>query len=96
MQSLLKLFLLPQALTKTLKVGEEEEIEIGDLEEQGYQASFSKLGAAEKVKTDVVGFIEEPRVYLAASLVATSAAHPGLVSFARNSRLEKRKLMSCV
>lgn len=77
MQALLKLFLLPLPLVKN--TGAEDEIDVADAEDVGYQASFSKLGASEKSRPDPVQHIAEPRSYLATSLVATSQSRPGQV-----------------
>lgn len=85
MQALLKLFLLPLPLVKN--TGAEDEIEIADAEEVGYQASFSKLGASETSRPDPVQHIAEPRSYLATSLVATSQSRPGQVRFTSTSLL---------
>lgn len=87
MQALLKLFLLPLALPKNTGAGEDE-IEIAD-QEEGYQASFSKLGASERAREDPVAYVVEPRTYLAEALVACSISHPGKVrlSFSLSLRL---------
>lgn len=77
MQALLKLFLLPLPLNKT--ADNEDEIDIVDPEDVVYQASFSKLGASERVRPDPVAHVPEPRTYLATSLVAASQSHPGQV-----------------
>lgn len=84
MQALLKLFLLPLPLTKN--TGADDDVDVVDPEDTGYQASFSKLGASERALADSVAHVEEPRTYLATSLVATSAAHPGQVSRVRRGR----------
>lgn len=95
MQALLKLFLLPLALPKNTGAGEDE-IEIAD-QEEGYQASFSKLGASERVKEDPVAYVAEPRSYLAESLVACSISHPGKVrSLPFTFRLQEWELMGVV
>lgn len=81
MLALLKLFLLPLPLTKNTSANAaDEEVEVADLEETGYQASFSKLGASERARPDPVAHVSEPRTYLATSLVAASQARPGQVS----------------
>lgn len=77
MLALLKLFLLPLTLSKTS--GADEEVNVVDPDDTSYQASFSKLGASERVRPDPVAYVPEPRTYLATSLVATSQAHPGQV-----------------
>lgn len=79
MEALLKLFLLPLPLAKNTS-GADEEVEVADADDPGYQASFSKLGASERARPDPTAHIVEPRTYLATSLVATSAANPGKVS----------------
>lgn len=78
MTALLKLFLLPLPIAKN-QSGVDDEIDVVDLEDTGYQASFSKLGASERARLDPVAHIAEPRTYLATSLVAASQAHPGQV-----------------
>jgi exportin-2 (importin alpha re-exporter) len=81
MLALLKLFLLPLPLTKNTSAnGADDEVEVADLEETGYQASFSKLGASERARPDPVAHVAEPRTYLATSLVAASQARPGQVN----------------
>lgn len=81
MLALLKLFLLPLPLTKNTSANAaDDEVEVADLEETGYQASFSKLGASERARSDPVAHVAEPRTYLATSLVAASQARPGQVS----------------
>lgn len=81
MAALLKLFLLPIALEKasTDAAAREDEFEVADLEETGYQAGFSKLGASEKARPDPVAYVDEPRNYLATALVEASQSHPGKV-----------------
>ena len=53
---------------------------VADLEETGYQASFSKLGASEPAKKDPVAVVNDPGVFMARSLAECSAAHPGKVT----------------
>ncbi|KAI5479889.1 importin-alpha export receptor [Pseudohyphozyma bogoriensis] len=77
MQALLRLFLLPGTLTPSTKAT--DEIDILDPDDTGYQASFSRLGASERVRPDPVAYVPEPRTYLATSLVAKSHAHPGVI-----------------
>lgn len=79
MTALLKLFLLPLPLAKNTS-GVDDEVDVADPEDTGYQASFSKLGASERARPDPVAHVAEPRTYLATSLVAASQAHPGKVS----------------
>jgi exportin-2 (importin alpha re-exporter) len=78
-ESFLKLLLLPRALPQSGADGEEE-VTVLDLEETGYQASFSKLGASEPPRRDPVADIADPGVFMARSLVECSQAHPGQVS----------------
>ena len=80
MLALLKLFLLPLTLSKTSGVDAGDEVAVVDPDDPGYQASYSKLGASERVRPDPVAHVPEPRTYLATSLVTTSQAHPGHVS----------------
>ncbi|SCV72042.1 BQ2448_4736 [Microbotryum intermedium] len=77
LQALLKLFLLPTTLSKN--VSADDEIEVADLEETGYQASFSKLGASEKVRADPVAHVADPRAHLARQLTELSQAKPGRI-----------------
>ncbi len=78
MEALLKLFLLPLPIAKNTSA--DDEVDIIDPEDTGYQASFSKLGASEKARPDPVAYVAEPRAHLAQSLVATSKLKPGVVS----------------
>lgn len=75
----LKLLLLPRTLPQSGADGEEE-VTVLDLEETGYQASFSKLGASEPPRRDPVADVADPGVFMARSLVECSQAHPGQVS----------------
>lgn len=77
-ESFLKLLLLPRALPQSGADGEEE-VTVLDLEETGYQASFSKLGASEPPRRDPVADISDLGVFMARSLVECSQAHPGQV-----------------
>jgi exportin-2 (importin alpha re-exporter) len=83
MESLLKLLILPLAITKTTSAADEE-VEIADLDEAaaglGYQASFSKLGASEKPKEDPVAWCKDPKEWLAKGLQGASSSQPGKVS----------------
>jgi hypothetical protein len=83
MESLLKLLILPLAISKTTSAADDE-VEIADLDEAaaglGYQASFSKLGASEKPKEDPVAWCKDPKEWLAKGLQAASASQPGKVS----------------
>ncbi|GAA5874339.1 hypothetical protein JCM16303_005817 [Sporobolomyces ruberrimus] len=80
MESLLKLLILPLAISKTTSAADEE-VEIADLDEAaaglGYQASFSKLGASEKPKEDPVAWCKDPKEWLAKGLQGVSASQPG-------------------
>ncbi|KAK4047158.1 importin-alpha export receptor [Microbotryomycetes sp. JL201] len=76
MTALLKLFALPLPLSAT---GEDEVVDVTELEETGYQASYSRLGASEKVKADPVAHITDPKMYLAQGLSQASQARPGQV-----------------
>ncbi|GAA5939353.1 importin-alpha export receptor [Sporobolomyces koalae] len=82
MESLLKLLILPLAISKTTSQADEE-VEIADLDEAaaglGYQASFSKLGASEKPKEDPVAWCKDPKEWLAKELQAVSASQPGKI-----------------
>ena len=79
MEALLRLFLLPLPIAKNTSA--DDEVDIIDPEDTGYQASFSKLGASEKARPDPVAYVAEPRTHLAQSLVATSKVRPGVVSY---------------
>lgn len=76
-ESFLKLLLLPRTLPSG--ADGEEEITVTDLEETGYQASFSKLGASEPARQDPVPDVSDPAVFMARSLAECSHAHPGKV-----------------
>ncbi|GAA5950565.1 hypothetical protein JCM3765_000532 [Sporobolomyces pararoseus] len=80
MESLLKLLILPLAISKTTSAADDE-VEIADLDEAaaglGYQASFSKLGASEKPKEDPVAWCKDPKEWLAKGLQAVSTSQPG-------------------
>lgn len=78
-ETFLKLLLLPRALTKAGEADEGEEITVVDLEESGYQASFSKLGASEPVKRDPLPQVADPGVFMAQQLAECSARHPGQI-----------------
>lgn len=78
MTALLKLFLLPLPLAGSQSAG--DEVEIADLEESGYQASFSRLGASERARPDPLAHVADPRAHLASQLVQASQARPGQVS----------------
>ena len=77
-ETFLKLLLLPRALTKAGEA-DDEEITVVDLEESGYQASFSKLGASEPIRRDPVPQVNDPGVFMAQQLAECSARHPGQI-----------------
>ncbi|KAK4706174.1 exportin-2 (importin alpha re-exporter), partial [Phenoliferia sp. Uapishka_3] len=79
MLALLKLFLLPLTLSKNSGADADDEVNVVDPDDTGYQASYSKLGASERVRPDPVAHVPEPRTYLATSLVATSQQSPGQI-----------------
>ncbi|KAM0752941.1 putative importin-alpha export receptor [Meredithblackwellia eburnea MCA 4105] len=79
MLALLKLFLLPFTLQKNTSAGDADEINVADADDTGYQASFSKLGASERVRPDPVAHVQDARAYLAQNLVAKSQSHPGQI-----------------
>ncbi|KDE04885.1 hypothetical protein MVLG_04744 [Microbotryum lychnidis-dioicae p1A1 Lamole] len=78
LEALLKLFLLPATLSKNVSA-DVDEIEVADLEETGYQASFSKLGASERVRPDPVAHVVDPQAHLARQLSELSQAKPGQI-----------------
>lgn len=75
----MKLLLLPRALSKNGAEAEEDEITVVDLEESGYQASFSKLGASEAVRRDPLPEIQDAGTFLARELAQCSQRHPGRI-----------------
>ncbi|GAA5999813.1 hypothetical protein JCM10207_005923 [Rhodosporidiobolus poonsookiae] len=81
LEALLKLFALPIPLSKNTSAATttEEEINVIDPEDTGYQASFSKLGASEKPRADPVQYVGEPREWLAKGLDDASHARPGVI-----------------
>jgi exportin-2 (importin alpha re-exporter) len=81
-EAFLKLLFQSHSLAKTngAAVDEQEEITVVDLEETGYQASFSKLGASEPVRNDPIPDVADPGVFMAKSLSECSKANPGKVS----------------
>lgn len=85
MQALLKLILLPQTASSTTS-GEalaSAEIEIADLEESGYQASFSRLASSEGIRESEADrrlkAVGDVRGYLGTELGSRSAEEPGKV-----------------
>lgn len=102
MESLLKLLILPLAISKTTSAADEE-VEIADLDEAaaglGYQASFSKLGASEKPKEDPVAWCKDPKEWLAKGLQGVSASQPGKVRIPLtnvSAESENAELFFCV
>ncbi|RUP48679.1 Cse1-domain-containing protein [Jimgerdemannia flammicorona] len=73
--ALVKLFEAPTDLTQN----DDDELYTFDLEESGYQASFSRLATASQVKIDPTASIADPRAYFAQSLMALSQSRPGLI-----------------
>lgn len=68
--SLLDLFTLPQDITYA--------DEVADLDpSEGFQASFSKLGASEKAQHDPIPGVPESRKYASKKLAETAKARPG-------------------
>ncbi|KAK4047944.1 importin-alpha export receptor [Microbotryomycetes sp. JL221] len=59
----------------------EEEIEIQELEETGYQTSFSKLNASQQPikKNSIVSNVNDVKFYLAQNLIRLSQSRPGQV-----------------
>jgi len=78
-ETFLKLLMLPRALAGGSGAADEEEITVVDLEETGYQASFSKLGASEPPRRDPVADVNDPGTFMAQSLATCSASRPGVV-----------------
>jgi hypothetical protein len=57
-----------------------DEVVAGDLEEPGYQASYSRLLASESKKPDpTAAAVPDPRTFFAQELSKTSQANPGRV-----------------
>ncbi|GJN90916.1 hypothetical protein Rhopal_003930-T1 [Rhodotorula paludigena] len=81
LEALLKLFLLPIPLAKNTSAADDDAngLEVIDPEEQGYQASFSKLGASERPRPDPVAHVQEPRLWLARGLEEASRREPGKI-----------------
>ncbi|KAK9897295.1 putative importin-alpha export receptor [Cystobasidium minutum MCA 4210] len=74
-EGFLRLLLLPRSLQSG--AADEEEVTVLDLEESGYQASFSKLGASEPARRDPVADVTDPGAFMARSLAECSQRHPG-------------------
>ncbi|GAA6039444.1 hypothetical protein JCM8097_009549 [Rhodosporidiobolus ruineniae] len=79
LESLLRLLLLPVSLEATKSAADGEDVTIVDLEDQGYQASFSRLGASEKPRADPVAYVEDVKVYLAQGLQVAAQGQPGKI-----------------
>lgn len=86
LQALIKLFILPQEINKTsgaVQIEDDEEVATADLEATGYQASYSKLGAAEPNVKAATAAIEarigDARPLLATQLGTLCEARPGVV-----------------
>ena len=86
LQALIKLFILPQEISKTsgaVQIEDDEEVATADLEATGYQASFSKLGAAEPnvkaASAAIEAKIGDARPLLANQLGALCEARPGVI-----------------
>ncbi|KAM0791591.1 hypothetical protein ACM66B_006034 [Microbotryomycetes sp. NB124-2] len=77
MTTLLKLFALPLPLSSGGQ--DDEQVEVTELEETGYQASFSRLGASERGRADPVAHVNDPKSYLAQGLSRASQARPGQI-----------------
>lgn len=80
--SVLRLLTLPLIMTTTNGADGDDAVDAADLEDPGYQAGFSKLGASEAVarKDPLEGF-GDPRDALARGLVSTGEASPGKVGY---------------
>ena len=78
MEALLKMFLLPQDLKSNAVA--DDDVVVMDPDEGSYQASFSKLGASEPPKVDLVASVDDPRTLLAQQLGTAAASQPGIVS----------------
>ncbi|PWN49609.1 Cse1-domain-containing protein [Violaceomyces palustris] len=79
LEALLRLFLLPQALSKGSQA-DEDDLALADLEEQGFQASYSKLAASETKKADPASFAgPDVREYFSHQLAGLSAQAPGKI-----------------
>lgn len=83
MESLLRLFLLPQDLTA--KGEDDEEVVVADPDDLSYQAAFSKLGASEAPRSDPLAQLGDPSEFLSRQLKAVSQASPGKVSLSQGA-----------
>jgi exportin-2 (importin alpha re-exporter) len=75
--ALLDLFTLPQDLTYTNGTTDISEL---DPEEAGFQSSFSKLGASEKILHDPIKEVGDEKVFAGKELARRSKEKPGVVS----------------
>jgi len=73
--ALIKLFSAAQIVERD----DDEELYVFDLEETGYQASFSKLTTASRPKTDPTASIADTKMYLVNSLEQLNALRHGFV-----------------
>lgn len=80
--SVLRIFTLPQ-LTPSASVGDacDGDINVADLEENGYQVGFSMLGASDnsRSKKDPFEAMGDPKDALARGLIKAGEAQPGKV-----------------
>jgi exportin-2 (importin alpha re-exporter) len=81
MQALLRLLTQPQEVRRTDLAADvdADEVVVNDLEAVGYQASFSKLGAAEAAQRDPLEGVGDAQTLLGQGLVSASQARPGTV-----------------
>ncbi|POW09288.1 hypothetical protein PSHT_09205 [Puccinia striiformis] len=78
--SVLRLFTLPQLKPTEDTTGGNNELNVTDLEEHGYQVGFSKLSASETIgKRDPFEGMVDPRDGLASGLVKAGEAQPGKI-----------------
>ncbi|PLW07427.1 hypothetical protein PCASD_22407 [Puccinia coronata f. sp. avenae] len=78
--SVLRLFTLPQLKSTEDTTAGESELNVTDLEENGYQVGFSRLGASETIgKRDPFTSLGDPRDALANGLVKAGDAQPGKI-----------------
>ncbi|WWC86346.1 uncharacterized protein L201_001219 [Kwoniella dendrophila CBS 6074] len=77
--ALLDLFTLPQDLTHAGTSNGSEDLTELDPEEAGFQSSFSKLGASEKVQRDYTATIGDSKEFAAKELGKRSQEKPGVL-----------------
>ncbi|WRT64247.1 uncharacterized protein IL334_001178 [Kwoniella shivajii] len=77
--ALLDLFTLPQDLTYAQSNAADGDLTELDPEEAGFQSSFSKLGASEKVAKDYTAGVGDTKEYAAKELGRRSAEKPGVL-----------------